>query len=93
MILDLSEMDRSQFLNAPPYFDGSNYAFCKVHMCAFLYVVNETMWDSVKNGYIRPTTTKSEWDKAALALANTNSKAIMLFSVVFLLMSFTGFRM
>ena len=26
--------------------------------------------------YARPTTPKSEWDKAALALANANSKAI-----------------
>ena len=34
------------------------------------------MWDSVENGYVRPTTAKSKWDKAALALANTNSKAI-----------------
>ena len=34
------------------------------------------MWDSIENGYVRPTTAKSKWDKAALALANTNSKAI-----------------
>ena len=34
------------------------------------------MWDSVENGYVRPTTAKSKWDKAALALANANSKAI-----------------
>ncbi|XP_050248935.1 uncharacterized protein LOC126696202 [Quercus robur] len=54
-------MGRSQSLNAFLYFDGSNYAFWK---------------DSVKNGYVRPTTAKSEWDKAAFALANANSKAI-----------------
>ena len=69
-------MDRSQSLNTPPYFDGSNYAFCKVYMRAFLCVINETVWDSVENGWVRPTTAKSEWDKAALALANANSKAI-----------------
>ena len=34
------------------------------------------MWDSFKNGYERPTTAKSEWDKVAFALANANSKAI-----------------
>ena len=28
------------------------------------------------NGYVKPTTAKSEWDKAALALANVNKKAI-----------------
>ena len=41
-------------------------------MCA----IDESVWDSVENGYVKPTTTKSEWDKATLALANTNSKAI-----------------
>ena len=41
-----------------------------------MYAIDESVWDSVKNGYVKPTTTKSEWDKAALALANANSKAI-----------------
>ena len=45
-------------------------------MRVFLCAIDETVWDSIENGYVRPTTTKSEWDKAALALANTNSKAI-----------------
>ena len=69
-------MDRSQSLNAPPFFGGSNYAFWKVHMRAFLYAIDESVWDSVENGYVRPTTPKSEWDKAALALVSANSKAI-----------------
>ncbi len=69
-------MDRSQSLNAPLYFDGSNYAFWKVCIHAFLCAIDETVWDSVENGYVKPTTTKFEWDKEALALANANSKAI-----------------
>ena len=69
-------MDQSQSLNAPPFFDGGNYAFWKVRMRAFLCAINESVWDSVQNGYVKPTTAKSEWDKAALALANANSKAI-----------------
>ncbi|XP_075649971.1 uncharacterized protein LOC142620492 [Castanea sativa] len=69
-------MDQSQSLNAPPYFDGSNYAFWKVRMKAFLCFIDESVWDSVENEYVRPTTAKSEWDKAVLALANANSKAI-----------------
>ena len=69
-------MDRSQSLNAPPYFDGSNYAFWKVCMRAFLCAIDETMWESIKNGWVKPITSKSKWDKAALALANANSKAI-----------------
>ena len=45
-------------------------------MRAFLYAIDESVWDSVENGYVRPTTPKSEWDKVALALANANSKTI-----------------
>ena len=45
-------------------------------MRAFLCAINESVWDSIKNGYVKPTTAKSEWDKAALALANANSNAI-----------------
>ena len=41
-------------------------------MCA----IDESVWDFVVNGYVKPTIAKSEWDKAALALANANSKAI-----------------
>ena len=69
-------MDWSQSLNAPPFFDGSNYAFWKVQMRAFLCAIDESVWDFVVNGYVKPTIAKSEWDKAALALANANSKAI-----------------
>ena len=69
-------MDRSQSFNAPPVFDGGNYAFWKVHMRAFLYAINEFIWNSVENGYVKPTIAKCEWDKAVLSLANANSKAI-----------------
>ncbi|XP_075670505.1 uncharacterized protein LOC142640331 [Castanea sativa] len=69
-------MDRSQSLNAPSFFDGSNYTFWKVRMRAFLCSIDESVWDSIENGYVRATTAKSEWDKVALALANANSKAI-----------------
>ena len=69
-------MDRSQSLNAPLFFDESNYAFWKVRLRAFLCAIDEMVWDSIENGYDRPITAKFEWDKAALALANANSKAI-----------------
>ena len=42
----------------------------------FLCAIDESVWDSVENGYVKPTTAKSEWDKAALALTSANSKAI-----------------
>uniref|UniRef100_A0A7N2R2N6 CCHC-type domain-containing protein n=1 Tax=Quercus lobata TaxID=97700 RepID=A0A7N2R2N6_QUELO len=69
-------MCRSQSFNAPPYFDGSNYAFWKVRMRAFLCSIDESVWDAVDVGWTRPEATKSIWDKAALAAANANSKAL-----------------
>ena len=69
-------MDQSQSLNASPYFDGSNYTFWKVHMRAFLYSINESVWDTVEIGWTRPEAAKSTWDKAALAAAKANSKAL-----------------
>ena len=70
------EMDWSQSLNAPTYFDGSNYAFWKVRMRAFLCSIDETVWDAVDVGWTRPEAIKSTWDKAALAATNANSKTL-----------------
>ena len=69
-------MDRSQSLNAPPYFDGSNYAFQKVRMRAFLCSIDNTVQDVVEVGWTRPEAAKYTWDKATLAAANANSKAL-----------------
>ena len=70
------EMDQSQSLNAPPYFNGSNYAFWKVRMRVFLSSINETVWDAVDVGWTRSKAAKSTWDKAALAAANADSKTL-----------------
>ena len=75
VILDPT-MDRSQSLNAPSFFDGSNYTFWKVRMHAFLCSIDDSVWDAVKIGWTRPKPTKSTWDKAALAADNANSKAL-----------------
>ena len=69
-------MDRSQSLNAPSYFDGSNYAFWKVWMRAFLCSIDEAIWDAVEIGWTKPEAAKSTWDKATLATSNANSKAL-----------------
>ena len=69
-------MDRSQSLNAPPYFDGSNYAFWKVRMRAFLCSIDEAIWDAVEIDWTKLEAAKSTWDKAALAASNANSKVL-----------------
>ena len=69
-------MDRSQSLNAPLYFDGSNYAFWKVRMKAFLCFIDEAIWDAIEIGWTKPEAAKFTWDKVALAASNANSKAL-----------------
>ena len=69
-------MDRSQSLNAPPYFDRSNYAFWKVRVRTFLCSLDQSVWDAVDIGWTRPEAAKSEWDMVALVAANANSKAL-----------------
>ncbi|XP_075665490.1 uncharacterized protein LOC142635171 [Castanea sativa] len=69
-------MDMSQSLNAHLFFDGSNYAFWKVCMCAFLCSIDESVWDTVETGWTRLKAAKSTWDKAALAAVNANSKTL-----------------
>ena len=69
-------MDRSQSLNVPPFFDGNNFAFCKVRMRAFLCSIDDTVWDAIEASWTRPKAAKSTWDKAALVVANANRKAL-----------------
>ena len=38
--------------------------------------IDESVWDAVDIEWIRLKATKSTWDKAALAMANANSKAL-----------------
>ena len=74
-------MDQSQLLNAPPYFNGSTYAFWKVCMKASLCSIDDSVWDAVEIRWTRPEATKSTWDKATLATANANGKVL---NVIFL---------
>ena len=84
-------MDWSQCLNSPPYFDGSNYAFWKVRMRAFLCSIDEAVWDAVEIGWTMLEAAKSTWNKAALAASNANSKALNALFVVYPQMNSIGF--
>ena len=84
-------MDQSQSLNAPLYFDGSNYTFWKVRMRAFLRSMDETIWDAMDVGWTRLEAAKSTWDKATFAASNANSKALNVIFCGISLMSSTGY--
>ena len=46
-------MDRGQSLIIPHLFDGTNYAYWKVRMRAFLQSLDEKVWQAVENGFPR----------------------------------------
>ena len=45
-------------------------------MRAFLCSIDDAVWDAVEAGWTKPEAAKSTWDKATLAAANANSKAL-----------------
>ena len=48
-------MDLGQSLIIPPLFDGTNYAYWKVHMQAFLQSLVEREWLAIDVGWTKPT--------------------------------------
>ena len=47
-------MDRRQSLIIPHLFDGTNYAYWKVHMRVFLQSLDENVWQAVEIGWTKP---------------------------------------
>ena len=76
-------MDRGQSLIISPLFDGTNYAYWKVHMRAFLLSLDEKVRLAVDVGWTLPEEPPTMWDDAKIKAANFNSKALnVLFSAV-----------
>ena len=76
-------MDRGQSLIIPPLFDGTNYAYWKVCMRAFLQSLGEKVWQVVEIGWTKPKEASVDWDDAKIKAANFNSRALnALLSVV-----------
>ena len=76
-------MDRGQSLIIPHLFDGTNYAYWKVRMRAFLQSLDEKVWQAVEIGWTKPKEAPADWDEAKIKAANFNSRALnALLSVV-----------
>ena len=76
-------MDRGQSLVILPLFDGTNYAYWKVRMSAFLQSLDEKVWQAVEIGWTKPKEALADWDDAKIKTVNFNSRALnALFSVV-----------
>ena len=69
-------MDRGQFLIIPPLFNGTNYAYWKVCMRAFLQSLNEKVWQAVEIGQIKPKEAPANWDDAKIKAKNFNNRAL-----------------
>ena len=76
-------MDRGQLLIIPLLFYGTNYAYWKVRMRAFLQSLDEKVWQAVEIGWTKPTEAPTDQDEAKIKAANFNSRALnALFSTV-----------
>ena len=76
-------MDRGQSLIIPSLFDGTNYAYWKVRIRAFLQSLDEKVWQVMEIGWTKPTESPTYWDDAKIKAANFNSRVLnALFSVV-----------
>ena len=76
-------MDRGKFLIIPHLFDGTNYAYWKVRIRAFLQSLDEKVWQAVEIGWTKPKEASADWDKAKIKATNFNSRALnALFSAI-----------
>ena len=69
-------MDRGQSLIITPLFDGTNYAYWKVRMRAFLQFLDENVWQAVETSWTKPKEEPADWDDAKIKVANFNSRAL-----------------
>ena len=82
-------MEQGHFLVIPPHFDGNNYAYWKVRIKAFQKFINERVWNSIENGWEKPTTPVSEWQTSQKEAAAFNSKTM---NVIFNTVSMEEFK-
>ena len=76
-------MDKGQSLIIPHLFGGTNYAYWKVRMRAFLQSLDEKVWQAVEISLTKPKEASANWDEVKIKAANFNSRALnALFSVV-----------
>ena len=67
-------MDHVQSLIIPTLFVGTNYAYWKVRMRAFLQSLDENVCQAVKIGWTKPKEALIDWNDAKIKAANFNSR-------------------
>ena len=69
-------IDHGQSLIIHPLFDGTNYAYWKVHIRAFLQSLDKKVWLAVKVGWKKLEEPLATWDDAKIIAANFNRRAL-----------------
>ena len=69
-------MDIGQSLIIPHLFDGTNYAYWKVRIRAFLQSLDKKVWQAIKIGWTKSKEAPANWDDAKIKAANFNSRAL-----------------
>ena len=69
-------MDRGHSLIIPHLFDGTNYAYWKVRIKAFLQSLDEKVWQAIEIGWTKPKEAPADWNDAKIMAANFNSRAL-----------------
>ena len=69
-------MDRGHSLIIPHLFDGTNYAYWKVRIKAFLQSLDEKVWQAIEIGWTKPKEAPADWNDAKIMVANFNSRAL-----------------
>ena len=69
-------MNGGQSLIIPPLFNGTNYAYWKVRMRAFLQSLDEKVWQAVEIGQTKPKEAPADWDDAKIKATNFNNRAL-----------------
>ena len=69
-------MDREQSLIIPHLFDGTNYAYQKVRMRAFLQPLDEKVWQVIEISQTKPKEAPVDWDEAKIKAVNFNSRTL-----------------
>ena len=76
-------MDREQSLIITHLFDGTNYAYWKIRMKAFLQSLDKKVWQAVKISWNKPKEVSANWDDAKIKAENFNRRTLnVIFSAV-----------
>ena len=69
-------MDKGQSLIIPHLFDGTNYAYWKVRIRAFLQSLDEKVWQAMEISWTKPTEALVDQDDTKINAANFNRSAL-----------------